>query len=121
VTDAWSFRPGLIAEDASVKGFEVDGADGQVGTVEWACYAPGQSYLMVTVHHHLRGEHHVVPAAAVEAVDPASKRVRIRLTCAEVESLPSHHQDPNDPFEPAPSEQLELWNHALLRANLSAD
>jgi hypothetical protein len=62
----WSFPAGLIGADDSVKGFEVEARDGPAGHVSWASYAPGESYLVVTVPHHLHRTHRVVPASAVE-------------------------------------------------------
>jgi hypothetical protein len=113
VTETWSFRPGLLEADASVKGYELDATDGHAGTVAWACYAPGESYLMVTVHHHLHGHHHVVPAGAVNAVDTASKRVQVRLARDDIEQLPSHYQDPEEPFVQPPSDLVEVWDGAI--------
>jgi len=64
--DAMTFRPGLLGAHDSVKGFRVVAGDGRAGRVSWASYAPGESYLVVTLG--LRRKHHVVPASAVTSV-----------------------------------------------------
>ena len=44
----WSFPEGSVGHDESVKGYAVEATDGQVGTVSWASYAPGESYMVVS-------------------------------------------------------------------------
>jgi len=90
----WSFPDGMLTADDSVKGFRVETSDGHKGKVAWASYAPGESYLVVSLAH----RHHVVPAGAVERV--GADEVWVRLSRDEVEQLPEHHD------QPAP---LETW------------
>jgi hypothetical protein len=56
----------MIGHDDSIKDFQVEATDGDAGKVSWASYAPGESYLVISLRHHLHETHHVVPAAAVE-------------------------------------------------------
>ena len=85
----WSFPTGTVGPDDSVKGFRGEPSDGHAGTVAWASYAPGESYLVITLLHHLHKRHHVVPAAAVERV----------MGPWQVEEAPEH-RDPPAPLEP---------------------
>ncbi|HEY7018273.1 MAG TPA: hypothetical protein VH297_07360 [Gaiellaceae bacterium] len=96
----WSFRDGMVGSDDSVKGFEVEASDGHAGKVAWASYAPGESYLVVSLSHHLRAAHHVVPAGAVERISADERKVWTYLGRDEIAELPEHHD------EPAP---LEGW------------
>jgi hypothetical protein len=68
--------------------------DGHAGNVSWASYAPGESYLVVSHLHHLHEVHHVVPAATVEKVSLADRKVWLLLTRAQVEEAPEHHDPP---------------------------
>jgi hypothetical protein len=86
----WSFPEGAVGHDESVKGYEVECPDGDVGKVSWACYAPGESYLVVTYRHHLHEMHHVVPAGAVSRVDHDRKTVALTVTCDQVKATPQH-------------------------------
>ena len=65
----WTFPEGTVSHDQSVKGYRSEATDGEVGEVSWADYAPGQSYMVVTLRHHLRDVNHVVPAGAIASVD----------------------------------------------------
>ena len=74
----WSFPEGMLGPDDSVKG-------GHAGKVSWASYAPGESYLVISLIHRLHEAHHVVPAERISAED---RTVWLRLSRAEVEELP---------------------------------
>lgn len=88
----WSFPSGLIGPHDSVKG-----------------YAAGESYLVVTSWRHLRETHHVVPAGAVQTVDVSQRKVCLRMTRADVERSPEHH-DPAAPLDGATVDFLAgLW------------
>jgi len=90
----WSFPKGSVGHDESIKGYDVLASDGHVGTVSWADYKPGESYLVVTYHRDLdpRPVHHVVPAGAVERVDHAAHTVTLSVTADEVRASPEHQK-----------------------------
>lgn len=94
----WSFAPGLVGPDESIKGFRVEAADGRAGTVSWATYAPGESYVVVTLRQGLHRVHHVVPAAAVEAVQRERKTVLLRMRRFDVQSAPLL-EEPEGPLD----------------------
>jgi len=95
----WSFPDGTLGPDDSVKGFQVEATDGHAGKVSWACYAAGESYLVVSHLHHLHESHHVVPAGAVEMINTDERSLSLRLSREEIDELPEHH-DPPAPIEP---------------------
>jgi hypothetical protein len=95
--DLWSFPEGAVGHSDSVKGYEVVATDGPVGTVSWADYKPGESYLVVTYRHH--GDvNHVVPAGAVVQVDHAGRTCTLNVTADEVKATPPH-EDPETPVD----------------------
>lgn len=113
----WSFPEGMLGPDDSVKGFRVEASDGHAGKVSWANYAPGESYLVISLIHRLHEAHHVVPAGAAERISTEDCTVWLRLSRAEVEELPEHHD------QPAP---LETWmvdavNRATATRSLGGD
>jgi hypothetical protein len=81
--DVMTFRPGVLGGHDSVKGFRVMASDGRAGRVSWASYAPGESYLVVTLG--VRRRHHVVPASAVTSV--GNGVVNLALSRAQVGQL----------------------------------
>jgi hypothetical protein len=99
---------GLLGTDDSIKDFRVEARDGHAGKVSWASYAPGESYLVISLLHHVHEAHHVVPAAAVERVSTDQRKVWLRLTRAEVEQAPEHH----DPPSPLDASLIDAWRHA---------
>ena len=88
----------MLGHDDSIKDFHVAATDGDAGEVSWASYASGESYLVISLRHHLLETHHVVPAAAVERISISERKVWLRATRAEVEQAPEHH-DPEAPLE----------------------
>lgn len=97
---AWSFPPGSIGHDDSVKGYEVDATDGVAGSVSWASYEPGESYLVVSQRHHLHETHFVIPAGAVRDVRHGDRKVVLGISVAEAHSTPQL-KDPAAPLDPA--------------------
>jgi hypothetical protein len=90
--ETWSFPEGSVGHSDSVKGYAVEATDGQVGTVSWASYAPGESYMVLSYREGHHDVHHVVPAGAVKAVDHARRAVTLGVTVAEVKSTPTHEE-----------------------------
>jgi len=86
----WSFPPGSVGHDESVKDYTVEAADGVIGTVSWASYAPGESYLVVSYRAGLHHAHHVVPAGAVRSVDHERRTVGLKVTAEAVKATPTH-------------------------------
>jgi hypothetical protein len=85
VEEPWTFREGVLAGHDSVKGFRVRTTDGDAGRVSWGSYAPGESYVVVTIGL-LSRKHHVVPAGAVTSV--GVDEVRVALSRAQIKQLP---------------------------------
>ena len=96
----WSFPPGSIGADDSVKGYEADATDGVAGSVSWASYRPGESYLVVSHRHHLHETHFVIPAGAVREVRHVDRKVVLGISVAEAHSAPQQ-EDPAAPLDPA--------------------
>jgi hypothetical protein len=96
----WSFPPGSIGHDETVKGYEVEATDGVAGTVSWASYKPGRSYMVVSQRHHLREVHYVIPAGVVRDVRHANAKVVLGISLEEAHRAPQH-EDPAAPLDPA--------------------
>jgi len=88
----WTFPAGALEGHDSVKGYDVQCPDGHLGTVSWADYKPGESYLVVSYKHHLREVHHVVPAGAIAGVDHAARTCTLSVTADQVRSSPEHDE-----------------------------
>jgi len=102
----WSFPEGSVGHDESVKGYVVEARDGEVGSVSWASYAPGESYLVVSYPDDGHEVHHVVPAGAVKQVDHERRAVTLGVTVAEVKATPTH-ETPETPVDWAYVQQFD--------------
>lgn len=113
----WTFREGMLDPEDSLKGFTVE------PQTEMPARSPGPrtrparvtSYLVVNLSHHLHETRHVLPAAAVERISKSERKVWLRLTRADVESAPEHHDEPS----PLPQSTVDglpgAWSTFLLR------
>ena len=106
----WSFPEGSVGHDESVKGYAVEATDGQVGTVSWASYAPGESYMVVTYRDGHEDAHHVVPAGAVKLVDHGRRACVLKVTAAEVKATPKHET----PDAEVDWEQVQRFDRGML-------
>jgi hypothetical protein len=80
-----TFRPGVLGEHESVKGFALAATDGSAGRISWGSYAPGESYLVVTTGV-IRRKHRVLPAGAVTSVRDGE--VHVSMSRSEIATLP---------------------------------
>jgi hypothetical protein len=94
----WNFPEGSVGHDESVKDYAVEAQDGPVGSVSWASYAPGESYLVVSYRDGGRNVHHVVPAGAVKVVDHERRALTLGVTASEVKATPTH-EEPEAPVD----------------------
>ena len=102
----WTFPAGALDAHDSVKGYDVQCSDGHLGTVSWADYKPGESYLVISYRRHLREIHHVVPAGAIAQVDHAARTVTLTVSTDEVRSSPEH-EDPRKAVDWSYVDQFE--------------
>ena len=103
---SWDFPEGAVGHSDSVKGYDVEASDGPVGTVSWADYKPGESYLVLTYRDGHSDTHHVVPAGAIAEVDHEHRTCKLKVTCAEVKATPTH-EDPEAELDWATVQQFD--------------
>ncbi|HEU5214272.1 MAG TPA: hypothetical protein VFU30_01895 [Gaiellaceae bacterium] len=86
----WTFPGGSADPGQSVKGYAVaEAGAGHLGTVLWATYRPGKSYLVVRHGEAPDGAHVIVPAGAVERVDHERRVVTLHAAVARGQAAPS--------------------------------
>jgi hypothetical protein len=110
MADLWTFPAGTVGHSDSVKGYRVDCTDGSVGTVEWADYKPGESYLVVDVGDR---RHHLVPAGTITAVDHAARSVTLSVTTENVRSTPPH-DNPETAYVEATTTYVDQFERGML-------
>lgn len=91
--DVWKYRESMrfSASSVDVSGFEVVGSDGSIGTIDRMSNDVRVNYVIVDTGDWLAGRQIVLPAATVERIDPASRKVIIELTRDDIRSAPEFH------------------------------
>ena len=100
-----------VTIDSSLVGFTVMGRDGKVGKVTHVNYAG--TCLTVAMGGLLKKAHHVVPAAAIEAIDLDTKTIDVALTRPQVAKAPEY--DEHVGVDEDCEARMEQYYAALLR------
>ena len=88
----WEYRATVDATDLDLTGFDVEAADGHVGTVDGASNDAGRSFVVVDTAAWLLGTKRLIPAGVVERVDRASRTVHVALTKEQIKSAPDYEE-----------------------------
>ena len=91
--DVWKYRESMVfaASSVDVSGFEVVGRDGSIGTVDKASNDVRVNYIIVCTGEWLSGRTVILPAATVERIDPAARKVIIDRTRDDISNAPEFH------------------------------
>ena len=75
-----------------ITGFDVEATDGHIGKVDEATYEPSSSCLVVDTGFWIFGKKRMIPAGAVQRIDPDEQKVYVRLTKDQVKDAPDHDE-----------------------------
>lgn len=75
-------------EKDDLEGFEVQAADGKVGTVMDVCDRPGESFVVVNTGRWLLSKKVMLPAGVIERVDYEAQRVYVNRSRDEIKAAP---------------------------------
>jgi hypothetical protein len=84
--DVWTFRSPV--EDIDLTGFEVEAEDGEIGKVDKASYERGGSCIVVDTGPWIFGKMVMLPARAIESIDPEEQTIRVDRTKDEISNAP---------------------------------
>ena len=100
MSDLWDYRPGVWdyreatwTLDRDLVRYDVEALDGCVGTVDRAVSDPVGAYVVVDLRSPGPGNHRLVPAAAISALDHDARKVHLALTRDEVQVAPDYSPD----------------------------
>jgi hypothetical protein len=88
--EIWTYRETGPVEDLDLRGFEVEGTDGKVGTIVDAAYELGSSWLVVDTGPWILGRKVLLPAGVVTSIDPDSRKVHVDRSRDEIKESPEH-------------------------------
>jgi ribosomal 30S subunit maturation factor RimM len=99
MVDIWAYRMDLVTleepTDAmpDVAGFEVVTSDGEkIGKVDEATNETGRSWIVVDTGFWIFGKKRMIPAGAVESVDPDKRQLRVALTKGDIKKAPDYDE-----------------------------
>jgi hypothetical protein len=103
--DVWKYRESMAfsASGVDLSGFEVVGTDGSIGTVDKASNDVRVNYIIVDTGDWLSGRPVILPAATVESIDAAARKVTIDRSMDDIRNAPEFHPKDlrRDKFEDA--------------------
>ena len=86
-TDIWTYRDATLSGQ-TLTGYDVEAADGSIGTVDEATAEAGNSFIVVSTGPWIFGKKVMLPAGVVERVDHPEGRVFVDRTKDEIKSAP---------------------------------
>jgi hypothetical protein len=92
--EMWTYRADVILEPAvDLTGFKVEARDGSIGKVEDSVADAGKSFILVDTGPWIFGKKVILPAQAIERIDPDERTVWVDLTKDQIKNAPEY--DPN--------------------------
>jgi hypothetical protein len=91
--DMWQYRESMafLAASVDVSGFEVVSSEGPIGTVDKASNDVRVNYIIVDTGDWLSGRQVILPAATVESIDAAGRKVIIDRSKDDIRNAPEFH------------------------------
>ena len=88
-TDMWTYRD-TAWSGTNLDGFEVEASDGGIGKVDEATNEVGGSYIVVDTGPWIFGKKVMIPAGAIQSVDPDTETVFVSYTKDEIKDSPEY-------------------------------
>jgi hypothetical protein len=96
VIDIWTFQVEPFEgtpDTPELSGFSVEATDGKIGKIDEATYESGGSFLIVDTGPWIFGKKVMLPAGAVQRIDPESKTVFVNLTKDQIKNAPEFDEE----------------------------
>jgi hypothetical protein len=88
----YAFRAEIVVPVPDLTGFDVEAADGHVGTIDEATMAEGATCLVVDTGFWIFGKQRMIPAGVVQGIDVEQKRVTVGMTKDEIKHAPDYDE-----------------------------
>ena len=89
----WSYRDGDWLRDSDIVGYDVEAADGTIGSIDEASTDASASWLVVDTGFWIFGKKRLVPAGTVSGVDHDARRVMLNMTKEQIKAAPDYEKD----------------------------
>jgi hypothetical protein len=74
-------------------GFDVEATDGHIGKIDEAANEIGRSHVVVDTGHWIFQKKRLIPAGAIERVDPDERKVYMSMTKDQIKDAPDHEPE----------------------------
>ncbi|MCU1429574.1 MAG: hypothetical protein JWL83_3574 [Actinomycetia bacterium] len=92
IAEIWILDAELVAPEVpDLVGYEVSARDGNVGKVEEVVIGDdGREYIVVDTGFWILGKKRMIPAGAIDTIDPKNKRINVRMKKSDIKSAPDY-------------------------------
>jgi hypothetical protein len=88
MSDIWSYQDTSWSED--VTGYDVEAADGSIGKIDEASNEAGEAYVVVDTGFWIFGKKRLIPAGAIQSIDPSARKVYVSMTKDQIKDAPDY-------------------------------
>jgi hypothetical protein len=88
MSNMWKYRDIAWSDDRNLVGYDVEAADGRIGTIDEATAEADTAYIVVDTGAWISGKKRVIPAGLVTRLDHDERTVRIALSKDQVRAAP---------------------------------
>ena len=93
-TGIWAYRETITTHALpDLSDYKVEARDGSIGKVDAASEEVGSAYIVVDTGPWILGKKVMIPAGAVQDIDPDTETVFVDRTKAEIKSAPEYDED----------------------------
>ena len=89
----WSYRDSEWAEDRDLVGYDVEGEDGSLGTVDKATADTDGAWLVVDTGPWIFGKKVLLPAGVVDRIDTANEKVFVSRAKDDIKNAPEYDEE----------------------------
>lgn len=96
MTDIWSFQTDEWSEDHDLVGYDVEAADGRIGSIDESSTEADRQHLVVDTGFWIFGKKRLIPAGAIARIDHAERTVFVEMTKEQIKSAPDFDEARRD-------------------------
>ena len=89
----YSYRSDVLKHSSDLTGFDVEATDGSIGKIDEASNETSASCFVVDTGFWIFGKKRLIPAAVVQDIDPAERKVYVAMTKDQIKSAPDYDPD----------------------------